>query len=207
MVTISRIGPRLWLAAAAVGLSIILVQPAFGAPTVKGDAAAWAEVVAALKKQYATTFRGKSTETGKTTIIEFAPPGSQHRILQGYPDMIAPEGITVGSTAWKRDHTGKWNCADPLRLSPADTVPLWDKKGEVSVTRIPDLLIGGMQTHGYAFTQTFESAGIPLTTKERLYVGVQTGLPLRQITETGKTTSTFDYYDYGAKIIITSPCS
>lgn len=124
--------------------------------------------------------------------------------------MIAPEGITVGNTAWKRDHNGKWDCAHPVRLSPTDAVPLWDRKGEVTVTRVPDLMIGGMQTHGYAYTQTFESAGIPLTTKEKLYVGVQTGLPLRQITETGsstKFTSTFDYYDYGAKIIIAPPCS
>ena len=97
--------------------------------------------------------------------------------------MIAPEIITVGNTSWKRDHNGKWNCSDPLRLSPADTVPLWDRKGEVNVTRIPDLVVGGVQAHGFAHTQTFESAGIPLTTKEKLYVGVQTGLPLRQITE------------------------
>jgi hypothetical protein len=206
MATLGRIG-QLRLAAAAVSLSIVMVQPAVGAPTVKGDAVAWAEVVAALKKQYATAFRGKSAETGTSMIIEFAPHGSQHVILQGYPDMIAPEIITVGNTSWKRDHNGKWNCADPLRLSPADTVPLWDRKGEVSVTRIPDRVIGGMPTHGYAYTQTFESAGIPLTTKEKLYVGVQTGLPLRQMTETGKTTSTFDYYDYGAKITITPPCS
>jgi hypothetical protein len=165
------------------------------------------EVVAALKKQYAIAFRGKNAETGKTMIIEFAPPDSQHRILRGYPDIIAPEGITVGNTAWKRDHNGKWDCAHPVRLSPTDAVPLWDRKGEVTVTRVPDLVIGGMQTHGYAYTQTFEISGISLTTKERLYVGVQTGLPLRQITDTGQTTSTFDYYDYGAKITITPPCS
>lgn len=121
--------------------------------------------------------------------------------------MIAPEGITVGNTAWKRDHNGTWDCAHPVRLSPTDAVPLWDRKGEVTVTRVPDLVIGGMQTRGYAYTQTFEISGISLTTKERLYVGVQTGLPLRQITDTGQTTSTFDYYDYGAKITITPPCS
>src|SRR5713226_1044940 len=100
MATLGWIG-RPWLAAAAVSLSVIIVQPAVGAPTVKGDAAAWAEVVAPLRKQYAIAVRGKSTETGKTMIIEFGPPDSQHRILQGYPDMIAPEGITVGNTAWK----------------------------------------------------------------------------------------------------------
>jgi hypothetical protein len=205
MTTLDRIG-QLWLAVVAATLSITMVQPAVGAPTVKGDAAAWDAVVAALKKQYATSFRAKSTETGTSMIIEYAPHGSQHVILQGYPDMIAPEMITVGNTSWKRDHSGKWNCADPLKLSSADTVPLWDRKGEVSVTRIPDLVIGGMPAHGYAYTQTFESAGIPLTTKEKLYVGVQSGLPLRQVTETGKTTSTFDYYDYGAKITIASPC-
>jgi hypothetical protein len=198
---------RFWMTAAAVSLSVAMVQPAVGAPTVKGDTAAWAEVVAALTRQHATTFRGKSTETGKTTIIEFAPPDSQHRILQGYSDMIAPEGITVGNSAWKRDHNGKWDCAHPVRLTPADAVPLWDRKGEVTATRVPDLVIGGMQTHGYAYTQTFEISGISLTMKVRLYVAAQTGLPLRQITDTGKTASTFDYYDYGTKITITPPCS
>lgn len=197
---------RFWMAAVTVSLSVAMVEPAVGAPTVKGDTAAWAEVVAALKRQHATTFRGKSTEADKTIIIEFAPPDFQHRILQGYPDMIAPEGITVGNTAWKRDHNGKWDCPHPVRLSPADAVPLWDRKGEVTVTRVSGLVIGGMQTHGYAYTQTFEISGISLTMKERLYVGVQTGLPLRQITDTGKTTSTFDYYDYGAKITIAPPC-
>ena len=113
-----------WVASAVVSASIVIVEPAVGAPTVKGDAAVWAEVVAALKKQYAIAFRGKNTETGKTMIIEFAPPDSQHRILRGYPDMIAPEGITVGNTAWKRDRNDKWDCAHPVRLSPTGAVPL-----------------------------------------------------------------------------------
>lgn len=65
---------RLWLSLAAASFSIAMVQPAFGAPAVKGDTAAWAEVVAALKKQYAIAFRGKSTETVKILIIEFARP-------------------------------------------------------------------------------------------------------------------------------------
>ena len=205
MVTSGWIAPRLWLAA-AVSLSVIIVQPAVGAPTVKGDAPVWAEIVTALKKQHTITFRGKDTEPGKTLIIEFAPPDSQHRILQGYPDMIAPEGITVGTTAWKRDRSGKWDCANPVRLSSTEAVPLWDRKGEVTVTRVRDLVIGGVQAHGYAYTQTLEISGTSLTRKEKLYVGVQSGLPLRQITDTRKTTSTFDFYDYGAKITIAPSC-
>jgi hypothetical protein len=202
----AKSGARIWLAAVAVSLSGVVVQPAVGAPTVKGDATAWAEVVAALKKQHSVSFRGKDAESGKTTIVEFTPPDSQHVILQGFPDMIAPELITVGNTVWKRDHNGKWNCSDPLKLSPADLVPLWERRGEVTVARIPGLVIGGMQTHGYASMWTFESHGVMLTVSEKLYVGVQTGLVLRQETNTGKTTSTFDY-EYGANISITPPCT
>ncbi len=51
---------RLWLAAMAVNLLVTMgARPALGAPTVKGDPAAWAEIVAALKKAQGTTFRWK----------------------------------------------------------------------------------------------------------------------------------------------------
>jgi hypothetical protein len=55
---------RLSLAVAAVSLSIVTVQPAVGAPTVKGDAAAWAEVEAALKKAQGVSHREKTTTLG-----------------------------------------------------------------------------------------------------------------------------------------------
>ena len=115
---------RLWLAAAAAGLSVIMAQPAVQAWTVRGDAAAWAEVVAALKKQHSVSYRGKSSVFGNPLIVEFAPPDSQHTIIQGkVPEVIAPERITVGNMSWKRDHNGKWDCSDPLTLSPAQLSP------------------------------------------------------------------------------------
>ena len=206
---LSRTG-RLWLAAAAAGLSVIMAQPAVQAWTVRGDAAAWSEVVAALKKQHSVSYRGKSSVFGNPLIVEFAPPDSQHTIIQGkVPDVIPPERITVGNISWTRDHNGKWDCSDPLTLSPEQLVPLWDRKGEVTVGRIPDLVINGMPTHGYAYTSTFDpGTGSALTISTKLYVAVQTGLPLRQIAEaaTSRTPSTFDYYDYGAPIIIAPPC-
>jgi hypothetical protein len=89
---------------------------------------------------------------------------------------------------------------------PFEEVQPWNQKGEVTVTRIPGLVIGGMPAHGYAWTYTFDVAGQTITGNEKLYVGVQTGLPLRDVTEGSGSTITFDYYDYGAKITITPPC-
>jgi hypothetical protein len=56
---------------------------------------------------------------------------------------------SVGDAVRSLDPRGhKRNCSDPLKLSPADLVPQWERKDEVTVTRIPGLMIGGTPTRG-----------------------------------------------------------
>ncbi len=73
---------RVWMAAATISASMVMVQPAAGAPTVKGDAAAWGEIVAALEKQQTVSYRAKSMIGGG--ITEFVPPNSTHAIIPGW---------------------------------------------------------------------------------------------------------------------------
>ena len=200
MATLGWIG-RLCLAAAAVSLSIVIAQPAVGAPTVKGDAAAWAEIVAALKKQRTVSYRAKST-TGPTDntpgITEFVPPSTKHTIVPGLL-----ESFSVGSKYWVRAIGDKWDCSLTAN-GPLVGANVWDQQGEVNAKRIPALVIGGIPTRGYGYTFTGTVKGRTVTGNEKLYVAVQTGLPRRAVVEEKLT---FDFYDYGAKIPIAPPCS
>jgi hypothetical protein len=72
---------RVWMAAATISGSMAVVQPAVGALIVKGDAAAWGEIVAALEKQQTVSYRAKSMIGGG--ITEFVPPNSAHAIIPG----------------------------------------------------------------------------------------------------------------------------
>jgi hypothetical protein len=205
MAAIGRIG-RLWLAATVVSLSAtMLVQPVAGAPVVKGDPAAWAEIVAALKKTQGTSYRAKITAGEVTTTMEFIPPNSSHTIAQ------TPKGpterIDVGNASRIR-YGDKWACPPAGTMPGPFLQPIWDLQGEVTATRAPDLVIDGMPTRGYAYTYTDNSQGQPFTTSYKLYVGVQTGLSRRVVTTWKGSTWAQDFYDYGAKITITlPPCS
>ncbi len=191
---------RLWLAVAAVSLSAVMVQSAVGAPTVKGDAAAWAEIVAALEKQQTVSYRAKSAVGGG--ITEFSPPNSTHATVPGQI-----EAIWVGD-AYRIRTGAKWECATPpTGGTPGLVPPIWKQPGEVTVARSQNLVIDGMPTRGYAFTRIGTSRGRTVTMNYKLYVGVQTGLP-RRLEISGGARETFDFYDYGAKITITlPPCS
>lgn len=199
MATLGRID-RLCLAAAAVSLSIVIVQPAVGAPAVKGDAAAWTEIVAALKKQRTVSYRAKST-TGPTDnkpgITEFVPPNTKHTIVPGLL-----ESFSVGNKYWARGIGDKWDCSPNVNGPPVGA-PVWEQQGEVTAKRIPALVIDGKPTRGYAYTFTGTITGRAVTGNEKLYVAVQSGLPRRAVVEDRLT---FDFYDYGAKITITPPC-
>ncbi len=200
MATLGWIG-RLCLAAAAVNLSIVMVQPAVGAPTVKGDAAAWTEIVAALKKQRTVSYRAKETTgpTDKTPgITEFVPPNTKHTIVPGLL-----ESFSVGNKYWARRIGDKWDCSSAVNGPPVGAA-VWDQQGEVIAKRIPALVIGGTPTRGYTYTFTGTINGRPVSGNQKLYVAVQTGLPRRAVVEEKLT---FDFYDYGAKITITPPCS
>ncbi len=196
-----RTTTRLWLALAAASLSIAVAQPAVGAPKVTGDAAAWAEIVAAFEKQQTVSYRAKSTVGGG--ITEFTPPNSTHAIVPGLMEVI-----WVGD-AYRIRTGAKWECATPpTGGSPGLVPPIWKQPGEVTVARSQDLVIDGMPTRAYAFTRTGTSKGRTVTMNYKLYVGGQTGLPRRLEVLGAVARETFDYYDYGTKITITlPPCS
>ena len=188
------------IAAATVSALMVIVQPAVGAPTVKGDAAAWGEIVAAMEKQQTVSYPAKSMVGGG--ITEFVPPNSTHATVPGLV-----EAIWVGDAY--RVRTGeKWECAPaPTGGAPGLIPPIWKQPGEVTVARSQNLVIDGMPTRGYDFTRTGTSKGRTITMKYKLYVGVHTGLP-RRLEVSGGARETFDFDDYGAKIAITlPPCS
>lgn len=191
---------RVWLAAATISAPMVMAQPAIGAPTVKGDAAAWGEIVAALEKQQTVSYRAKSMIGGG--ITEFVPPNSTHAIIPGLL-----EAIWVGD-AYRVRAGEKWECTPaPTGGAPGLIPPIWKQPGEVTVARSQNLVIDGMPTRGYDFTRTGTSKGRTITMKYKLFVAVQTGLP-RRLEVSGGARETFDFYDYGAKITITPPpCS
>ncbi len=205
MAAVGWIG-RLWLAAMAVSLSpTIVARPAVGAPTVKGDPAAWAEIVAALKKAQGTSYRIKYKLGGVTTIMEFVPPNSTHMIAQS-PAGVS-ETISVGS-AYRVRNGDKWACPPEGAMGAGILQPIWDLRGEVTVTRGQDLVIDNMPTRGYAYTYSQQSQGQSTIVNYKLYVGVQSGLPRRSVISQTGYTFAIDFYDYGAKIAITlPPCS
>lgn len=202
---------QLWLIAAAASLSIGLAQPVVGAGTVKGDAAAWAEIVAAFKKLEGVSYRMKMTSGGGTMIREFVPPNSLHIVSQ--TPAGGSETVIVGTVYAVRGKPGdKWLCPPGGPETWKDTffpkvedIPAGQT---VTVTRAQDLVIDGMPTRGYDYTFTGQVQGRPFTNHQKLYVGVPNGLPRRALWESDGYTSTFNYYDYGAKITITPPsCS
>jgi len=74
------------IAAATVSAFMVMVQLAVGAPTVKGDAAVWGEIVAAMEKQQTVSYRAKSMVGGG--ITEFVPPNSTHATGPGLVEAI-----------------------------------------------------------------------------------------------------------------------
>ena len=199
---------RLWLAAAAVSLLAVLVPPAAGAPKVIGDHAAWAEIVAAVKKMGALPHREKATMLGGITASkEFVPPNSRHVIAQ-LPNGGEREEIVVGSEMWGRKPGDKWLCgpAKGALLPPLDVENV--TADEVFVTRIPDLAIDGMPTRGYNYVFIYRGQVRSSTLKSTLYIGARTDLPRREVFDPTGVGMTRDFYDYGAKItIIRPPCN
>lgn len=201
---------RLWLTAATVSLSIALALPAVGAGMVKGDAAAWAEVVAAFRKLEGVSYRMKMTSRDVTISREFVPPNSLHVVSQ--TPAGGSEIIIVGTVYATRKPGDKWLCPQIPPETWKDTffpkVEELPREQTVTVARVQGLVIDAMPTRGYDYTFTSQVQGRPATSHQKLYVGVQTGLPRRALMEGDGYTSTIDYYDYGTKITITPPsCS
>jgi len=201
-------GRRTWLhrTAAAVAAACLLAAPALAEVTIKGDRAAYDEVVASFKKLFALPgYRMKFTfEANQTAVVEITPPNGFHTTAHtsnGNMEMIS----TGGKTATKIDMPGAptgWRCTVAAPRQPF-TIPDPDKavregSGTIDVSRGADTNIEGTPVHTYISTS---NGG-----KDTIYVGSQTGLPRRIVSDksSGQPT-TIDYYDYGANIVLTMP--
>jgi hypothetical protein len=193
----------------AIGVAGSVAGAAVAAPTVKGDTAAYEEIIAAFRKLYALPgYRMKvALSDGSSYQDEFAPPNSHwtvHTIQGGVLD-----SYVVGNTSATRmsgpGAPGGGQCrripgSRPARFFPDPT----EFSGELTVNRRPDTEIEGTAVHDYAYVQVAPRGS---RSSGDVYLETQSGLPRRVlITGGGDKTGTLDYYDYGATISITLPC-
>ncbi|HXX37214.1 MAG TPA: hypothetical protein VEP50_03555 [bacterium] len=197
---------RTWIrgATAAIAAACLFAVPALADVTIKGDQAAANEAMAAFKKLYSLPgFRMKVTTPDRgESIMEFAA-GNYH--MTGHLQNGSMEIIKVGDTiATKIDMPGApagWRCRSNASTNaqvPAD--PTTATQGTIEVSRGPDTTIEGTPVHTIIYTRSEGAGG-----KDTMYVGSQTGLPRRLVSESGGHSTTVDYYDYGAPISITLP--
>lgn len=197
----------MWLhrAAAAAAVACLIAAPALADVTVKGDQAAYNEVVAAFKKLYSLpAFRMKiAFGGGGQGVMEMVPPDKMHMTAQTQNGNM--EMIRVGDTSAVRmaaaGAPGGWQCSHAAASNtPAVPDPAkmeHEATGTVEIARGPDTNIEGTPVHTYVST---DSSG-----KDTIYVGSQTGLPRRILSDKSGQQTTVDYYDYGASIAIALP--
>lgn len=202
-------------------------------PTIKGDAAAWAEVEAAHKKLNSLAgYRLKFSRAGVfgstfVATIEVVPPNSFHTIIESTSFSVAgrtfpatvSESVTVNGQTRFRDKSdgkpwGPWQCVKAR--PPADTRG-FSSQTTIEASRGPDTEIEGTPVRTYIYTLVSTSTSPDkrqrtVTSKTTLYVGAQTGLPRREVfvvyagsDNRESPPQTIDYYDYDAKIEITLP--
>lgn len=177
--------------------------------TVKGDTAAWQEVLAAYGKLNALPgYRMKiSMAPGQTMVIEVAPGASaMHSTMQSQNGGM--EMIVVGDQSrYRITASGAppgWQCRGVPRMPrPGDLTSA--VQGTVDVARGPDGAIDGQPMRVYVYTVQAGAGGQSATVKTTLYVASENGLPRRAVMETPGGEQTLDYYDYGAPIQITLP--
>lgn len=179
--------------------------------TVKGDSAAWQEVIAAYRKLNALPgYRMKMAMAGgRAMVLEMAQGGNaMHLTTQGSGGGM--EMIRVGDQVrFRMDAPGApagWRCQGmpPMpRAGDPTTV-----QGTVDVARGPDAAIDGQPMRVYLYTVDASVANAPAgagTVKTTLYVSSENGLPRRVVLTTPRGDQALDYYDYGAPIAITLP--
>lgn len=191
-------------------LCLVAALPAAGDLTVKGDAAAWREVIAAYQKLSALSgYRIRTAMPQGSMVVEVAPAdkamhstvesssgGAEFTIVGGQSRMrITASGAPAG-----------WRCVNvPQMPNMSDPTAF---QGTVDVARAPDAAIDGQPMHVYLYTIE-SSAGGPMAAagpvKTTLYVGSDNGLPRRVVVATTRGDQALDYYDYGAAIQITLP--
>ena len=205
-------GRRTWLhrTAAAVAAACLLTAPALADVTIKGDRAAYDEVVAAFKKLFSLpSYRMKMLlEGNQEAIVEMTPPDGVH--MTGHMTNGNMEMVSVGGkSAMKIDAPGMpsgWRCSPATSAASRQpfTIPDPEKTahegtGTIDVARGADTNIEGTPVHTYISNNSNGS-------KDTVYVGSQTGLPRRIISQkTGGQQTMIDYYDYGANIVIKLP--
>jgi len=197
------------LSALALCLVAGLAGPASAELTVKGDAAAWREVVAAYGKLNTLSgYRMKTTMPQGSMVMEVAPgSGAMHSTVQspnGDAEFIVVGGQSRMRTTMQGAPPG-WRCVNIPRMPRLGDPTAF--QGTVDVARAPDAAIDGQPMHVYAYTmqgsggQMGGAGGIKAT----LYVGSDNGLPRRVVLATPRGDQALDYYDYGAAIQITLP--
>lgn len=196
----------------AVGVVVcvlLLAASASAQLTVKGDAAAWREVMAAYENLgKLKSFRMKMTPVGQTDgafVIEKVNPDRTRMLFQSQQGG-GIETIMVGNEARTRVTTNPptaWQCNPAPAQAGSEPNPL-KAKGEVTISRLPDATIDGARTRGYRSTMMFE--GKPV--QNRIFVLADRGLPRRSevLDNAGNQVEmTIDYYDFNAPITIDLP--
>ena len=203
---------RVVVAILGAGLMVGTAVDADAAIAVKGDAAAWKEIDAALTRLHALPgWRVRESQSGGQVVreLEFAPPN--YRFIRRTA-MVAVEVFQVGGVMVSRSSTKAHPDARCRRLPGTRPLPPQDLKeytasgttGEVTIGREPDTSIGGTPVHAYTYLL---KRGAATMGRGEIFIGARTGLPLRTTSETaGGRVLTKDYYDYGAKIALILPC-
>lgn len=208
----SRRASRMIMALLGTVLVIAMAAPVEAAMTVKGDTAAWKEIDAALTKLHALPgWRVRESQSGGSAAreMEFAPPNYHitRRTPAGTFEVFQVGGVTVSRSYTKNRPEAKCRRLPRTRqlLPPQDLKDYMASgaTGELTIGRKPDASINSLPVHAY--TYLFKQAGA--TVRGDVFIGTQTGLPLRSTSETpnGRVV-TRDYYDYGAKLAFALPC-
>lgn len=195
---------------ATLVLCLVAAFPASAELTVKGDAAAWREVVAAYQKLSAMPgYRIRTTMPQGSMVVEVAPADkAMHSTVESASG--GAEFIIVGGQSRMRitasGAPAGWRCVNVPQMPNLSDPSAF--QGTVDVTRAPDAAIDGQPMHVYLYTIESSGAG-PMAAagpvKTTLYVGNSNGLPRRVVVATARGDQALDYYDYGAAIQITLP--
>jgi hypothetical protein len=198
------------LTALALCLVTGLAGPASADLTVKGDAAAWREVVAAYGKLTGLSgYRIRTAMAQGSMVVEVAPAsGAMHSTMQT-PNGDAEFVVVGGQSRMRMTMQGApagWRCVSVPQMPRLSDPTAF--QGTVDIARAPDAAIDGQPMHVYVYTMQ-GAAGGPMAAagdvKTTLYVGSDNGLPRRVVLATTRGDQALDYYDYGAAIQITLP--
>lgn len=196
-------------------ISMALVVAAFQAlaMTVKGDQAAWAEVMAANQKLNTLTgYRMTMTmPNGMQSTVEMIPQDTMRMITPMPGGRGSIQMVKIGNRfATKMEIKGlpgTWQCS-PSPVSSALPQDPASLQGTIEVSRGPDTQIKGTLVHTYVYTTTTSIDQRNLTSKTTLSVNAKTGLPFRTVVVVGgKSAMTTNYSDYGATFEIKLPAA